>query len=64
VADRVLELDPLNPQVAARMLAPLSRWRRYGPKHQTLMRAQLERIRQYAGLSNDVGEIVAKSLSN
>ena len=62
VADRVLELDPINPQVAARMLAPLSRWKRYRQKHQKMMCEQLERIRQCAGLSNDVGEIVEKSL--
>jgi len=64
VADRVLELDAMNPQVAARMLAPLSRWKRYGQAHQELMREQLERIRRQAQLSNDVGEIVEKSLLN
>jgi aminopeptidase N len=62
VTDRVLELDPLNPQVAARMMAPLSRWRRYDSDRQTLMRQQLERLRAQAGLSSDVGEIVQKSL--
>jgi aminopeptidase N len=64
VADRVLELDTMNPQVAARMLSPLSRWKRYGQGHQELMREQLERIRKQERLSNDVGEIVAKSLLN
>ena len=63
VADRVLELDPINPQVAARMLAPLSRWKRYQEKQQKLMCDQLERIRRNTSLSNDVGEIVEKSLS-
>jgi aminopeptidase N len=64
VADRVLELDPINPQVAARMLAPLSRWKRYRQRQQKLMVDQLERIRRYASLSNDVSEIVEKSLLN
>ena len=64
VADRVLELDATNPQVAARMLAPLSRWKRYAQEYQELMRDQLERIRRHAKLSNDVGEIVEKSLLN
>ncbi len=62
VADRILELDDLNPQVAARMIAPLSRWRRYDEERQALMRAQLERIQRREKLSSDVGEIVAKSL--
>jgi aminopeptidase N len=62
LADRVLELDELNPQVAARMVAPLGRWRRYDEKRQSLMREQLERIQARDGLSRDVGEIVGKSL--
>jgi aminopeptidase N len=62
VADRVLELDALNPQVAARMISPLSRWRRYDGDRQQLMRRQLERIQARENLSPDVGEIVQKSL--
>ena len=63
IADRVLELDAINPQVAARMVAPLSRWRRYDNDRQLLMRRQLERIQAQDGLSSDVGEIVTKSLA-
>jgi aminopeptidase N len=62
VADRVIELDKINPQVAARMIAPLSRWRRFDTARQTLMRQQLERIHAQESLSSDVGEIVQKSL--
>ena len=62
LADRVIELDPLNPQVAARMVTPLSRWRRYDDDRQQLMRKQLERIQERDGLSSDVAEIVQKSL--
>ncbi len=62
LADRVIELDRLNPQVAARMVSPLSRWRRYDAERQVLMKAQLERIQRQEKLSSDVGEIVGKSL--
>ncbi len=62
VADRIIELDAMNPQVAARMIAPLSRWKRFEPDYQQLMREQLERINQQAELSNDVREIISKSL--
>ncbi|NOR50828.1 MAG: aminopeptidase N [Desulfuromonadales bacterium] len=62
LADRVIELDALNPQVAARMISPLSRWRRYDSDRQLLMRTQLERIQEQEKLSADVGEIVGKSL--
>jgi aminopeptidase N len=63
LADRVIELDPLNPQVAARLVSALSRWRRYDAGRQRLMRTQLERIQAQAGLSRDVGEIIARSLA-
>jgi aminopeptidase N len=62
LADRVIELDALNPQVAARLVSPLSRWRRYDSERQGLMKAQLERIQRQEKLSTDVGEIVGKSL--
>ena len=60
--DRVLELDPVNPQIAARLLRAMSRWRRYDPARQALMRGQLERVAGTSGLSKDVYEIAAKSL--
>jgi aminopeptidase N len=64
LADRVLELDPLNPQVAARLLRGMARWRRYDPARQALMRAQLERVAGTQGLSKDVYEIASKSLES
>ena len=62
LADRVLELDPLNPQIAARLLRALARWRRYDSHRQALMRAQLERILAAEGLSRDTFEIASKCL--
>jgi aminopeptidase N len=62
LADRVIELDALNPQIAARLVSPLSRWRRYDSERQSIMKAQLERIQHQDNLSTDVGEIVGKSL--
>lgn len=62
LADQVLRLDKLNPQVAARMAGALSRWKRYDEKRQGLMKKALERIEEEKGLSNDVYEIVSKSL--
>jgi aminopeptidase N len=62
LVDRVLDLDPANPQIAARLLRALARWRRYDPGRQSLMRGELERVAGVAGLSKDVYEIAAKSL--
>lgn len=62
LADYVCELNALNPQIAARLLTPLTQWRRYDAVRQQLMRAQLERIGAVPALSRDVAEVVEKSL--
>jgi aminopeptidase N len=62
LADEVLALDGSNPQIAARILAPLSRWQRFDAGRQQLMKAELERILAEKSLSKDVYEIAARSL--
>jgi len=62
LADQVLRLDPLNPQVAARMVSAFNQWRRYDEGRQQMMRAQLERIAATEELSRDVYEIVSRGL--
>jgi aminopeptidase N len=62
VADRVIELDGLNPQVAARLVAAFNRWKRYDAGRKALMKAALERIAEKPGLSADVAEIVNSAL--
>ena len=64
VADQVLALDPMNPQVASRLTKGFTRWRRYEPRRAALMRAQLERIAGTDGLSRDVFEVASKSLAD
>jgi aminopeptidase N len=63
LADMILAVDRLNPQTAARLVAPLGRWRRFDSARQDLMKAQLERIVGTAGLSKDVFEQASKSLA-
>jgi aminopeptidase N len=63
LADQVLALDRLNPQVAARMARGFDRWKRFDPDRQSKSRLQLERIRDTPGLSGDVAEIVGKALA-
>ena len=63
LADQVLALDPINPQIAARLLNPLGPWRRYGEGRGAHMKAQLERVLASGRkLSPDVYEIASKSL--
>lgn len=63
LADQVITLNALNPQIASRLLAPLTRWRKYAPARQALMKAELERILASGELSSDVYEVVSKSLA-
>jgi aminopeptidase N len=61
LADQVLVLDKLNPQIASRLLTPLTRWKKYDVKRQALMQVQLQRIKAEKNLSKDVFEVVGKS---
>jgi aminopeptidase N len=63
LADAVIELNGINPQIAARMLTPFKEWRRYTPDRQTKMKPELQRIAATQGLSPDVFEIVSKTLA-
>jgi len=62
LADKVIEVDRLNPQTAARLVPPLGRWRRFEGSRSALMREELQRILATPGLSKDVFEQVSKSL--
>ena len=62
LADQILALDAMNPQIAARLIQSMSRWRRYDEQRQTLMKKQLERILAEKSLSKDVYEIASRSL--
>jgi aminopeptidase N len=61
-ADVILQLDPLNPQVASRIARTFDRWKKFDPARQAKAREQLERIKAQSGLSSDVSEVVGKAL--
>lgn len=62
LSDIVLQLNTLNPQIAARMVVPLTQWKRYDDVRQKLMHQQLESILKKNKISKDVYELVSKSL--
>ncbi len=62
LTDGIIELNTINPQIAARLLTPMREWRRYTPDRQEKMKASLERIVNEKDLSPDVFEIASKSL--
>ncbi len=64
LADIVIQLDPSNPQVAARIVGPLGQWRRMNAARQALMKAELNRIVGLPGLSANTYEMVSKSLAD
>lgn len=62
LTDMVLELNTTNPQIAARLVSPMTSWRKYNTARQELMKGQLERILAADNLSGDVYEMAKKSL--
>jgi aminopeptidase N len=64
LADQVIALDGMNPQIAARLLRMMSRWRRYDERRQVLMRQEFERVLAQKDISRDVFEIASKSLAD
>ncbi len=64
LADQVIALDGMNPQIAARLLRMMSRWRRYDERRQALMRQEFERVLAQKDISRDVFEIASKSLAD
>jgi len=60
--ENLLELDKINPQVAARLARALDRWKKFTDPYQNQMRLCLEKANQQP-LSNDVSEVIHKALS-
>ena len=63
-SERVLELDGINPQVAARLARALDRWSKLAEPYRTAAHEAIKRVAAKADLSNDVREVVSRALSN
>jgi len=61
--ERVLELDAINPQVAARLARALDRWSRLAEPYRGAAREAIARVAAKTDLSNDVREVVTRALS-
>ncbi len=61
LTEQIRRLDKRNPQVAARMATPLTRWKRLEPRRRELLREELVALQQEK-LSRDLYEIINKSL--
>ena len=60
---QIIALNTINPQIAARLLSPMTSWRRYEPRLGALMKSELQRILEQQNLSRDVQEIVINALA-
>ena len=63
-ADRVLELDAANPQLAARMARIMDRWSRLAEPYRSAAREAIDRVAAKPNLSSDVREIVSRALAS
>ena len=62
IADQIIALDSINPQLAARLSSCFNHWKKYDDQRKTLMKKEVERIASVKGLSKNVYEIVSRAL--
>ena len=63
-SDRVIELDAINPQVAARLARALDRWKKLAEPWRSGAREAIARVAARPDLSNDVREDVTRALAD
>lgn len=63
LVEMLTDLNHRNPQIAARMIEPLIRLKRYDENRQQLMRAALEQLLTLDNLSRDLYEKITKALA-
>lgn len=63
LADKIAELNTINPQVASRLITPLIQFNSFSESHKVLMKAQLERLQLLPNLSNDLKEKLDAALT-
>ena len=63
-SERVIELDAINPQVAARLARAMDRWRKLAPAYRDAAQLAIQRVAAKTDLSNDVREVVTRALAD
>jgi aminopeptidase N len=63
-SERVMELDAINPQVAARLARALDRWKRLAEPYRSGAYEALKRVAAKSDLSNDVREVIERALAD
>ena len=63
LADQIIRLDPVNPQIAARVARCFDRWKKFDERRQRHALDALNRIRATPGLSKDTTEVIVRALA-
>jgi aminopeptidase N len=63
-ADRVIEIDSINPQLASRLARAMDHWRRLAEPYRTAAHEAIKRVSAKTDLSDDVREIITRSLQD
>jgi aminopeptidase N len=63
-SDRVIELDSINPQVAARLARALDRWKKLAEPYRSAAREAIARVAAKTDLSNDTREVITRALAD
>jgi aminopeptidase N len=63
-SERVLELDSINPQVAARLARALDRWKKLAEPYRSAAHAAIARVAAKKDLSNDTREVILRALAD
>ena len=63
IADYVIQLNAINPQIAEGIIHPLCDWKRFDKKRQELMKSELKRISEIPNLSVNLNETITKALA-
>ena len=62
ITNAIIEVDPINPQVASRLMSSFSSWKKFDTQRKELMLQSLQRIQKTPHLSSDTYEIVTRYL--
>jgi aminopeptidase N len=63
-SERVIELDAINPQVAARLARALDRWSKLAEPYRSAAREAIARVAAKSDLSKDTHEVVSRALAD
>ena len=63
-AEKIMQLDAINPQVAARLANSFVHWRKLVAEQEQLMKSQVETMLASADMSNDLNELLTTSLND